>query len=81
MPGIEKRSLGTFTILWLIERARAMGLPYVYLGYWVPESRKMAYKARFKPSEVLIGGIWRTLTDLELAKHHAEAPLVPVTAG
>ena len=54
-------------MLWLIERARGLGLPYVYLGYWVPESRKMAYKARFKPSEVLMGGAWRVLTDAEIA--------------
>jgi arginine-tRNA-protein transferase len=62
-PAMEKRSLGTHAILWLIDRARELGLPYVYLGYWVPESRKMAYKARFRPSEILISGTWRTLTD------------------
>ncbi len=83
LPGMARRSLGTHAILWLIERARACGLPYVYLGYWVPESPKMAYKARFRPVEVLSGGIWRVLTDAE-----ARAPggmeageLVPETAG
>jgi len=65
-PELHRQSLGTFTILWLIERARALGLPYVYLGYWVPESRKMAYKARFRPSEILAGGSWRPLTDADL---------------
>ena len=65
LPGLERRSLGTFAILWLIERAQALGLPHVYLGYWVPESRKMAYKSRFRPSEVLQGGSWRSLTDAE----------------
>ena len=59
----EKRSLGTFAVLWLIGRARSLGLPYVYLGYWVPESRKMAYKARFRPSEILISGAWYRLGD------------------
>lgn len=62
-PAAEKRSLGTHAVLWLVDRARELGLPYVYLGYWVPESRKMAYKARFRPSEVLTGGIWRVLGD------------------
>jgi arginine-tRNA-protein transferase len=59
----EKRSLGTFAVLWLIGRARSLGLPYVYLGYWVPESRKMAYKARFRPSEILMSGAWHRLGD------------------
>ena len=59
----DKRSLGTFAVLWLIGRARSLGLPYVYLGYWVPESRKMAYKARFRLSEILISGAWHRLGD------------------
>ena len=79
-PGLDKRSLGTFTILWLIERTRALGLPYVYLGYWVPESRKMAYKARFRPSEILMGGSWRVLTDHELALSSTEA-MISEAAG
>ena len=65
-PELAKQSLGSYTILWLIDRARMMSLPYVYLGYWVPESRKMAYKARFRPSEILSGGSWRPLTDNDL---------------
>lgn len=65
-PELERRSLGNYTILWLIERAKLLALPYVYLGYWVPESEKMAYKARFRPSEVLAGGMWRVLTEADL---------------
>lgn len=64
LPELERRSLGTYTILWLIERARAMNLPHVYLGYWVQESRKMAYKARFQPCEILVQGVWRVATSL-----------------
>ena len=68
-PAEERRSLGTFAILWMIERARALGLPHVYLGYWVAESRKMAYKSRFRPAEILIAGAWREIgaPDLEAA--------------
>ena len=53
------RSLGTFMILDHIERARRMGLAYVYLGYWVQGSRKMDYKARFLPQERLTGDGWK----------------------
>ena len=81
-PGLEKRSLGTYAVLWLIERAKLLGLPYVYLGYWVPESRKMAYKARFRPSEVLVGGTWRMLTERDIADGEAATPaLVSETVG
>ena len=52
-PALEHRSLGTFMILDHIARARAAGLPHVYLGYWVNGSRKMAYKVRFEPQEHL----------------------------
>jgi len=57
-PEPEHRSLGTFMILDHITRARRMGLPYVYLGYWVRGSRKMDYKGRFLPQERLAPEGW-----------------------
>ena len=55
---LARRSLGTFMILWMVEYALALGLPYVYLGYWIEGSDKMAYKARFQPLEVLGDDGW-----------------------
>jgi arginyl-tRNA--protein-N-Asp/Glu arginylyltransferase len=57
-PSLAKRSLGSFIILDHIVQAAQAALPYVYLGYWVSGSPKMAYKARFDPVEVLRGGSW-----------------------
>jgi leucyl-tRNA---protein transferase len=57
-PDEQNRSLGTFMILDHITRARRMGLPYVYLGYWIEGSRKMHYKSRFLPQERLAPSGW-----------------------
>ncbi len=54
-----RASYGTYSILWQIEQAQALKLPYVYLGYWIEGSSKMAYKARFRPQQRLLQGQWR----------------------
>ncbi len=66
-PAEKKRSLGSFMILDHVRQARATGLPFVYLGYWVRGSGKMDYKARFDPLEVLRFGGWRLLSAVERA--------------
>jgi arginine-tRNA-protein transferase len=57
-PSEQSRSLGTFIILDHISRARRLGLPYVYLGYWIEGSRKMDYKGRFLPQQRLAPTGW-----------------------
>lgn len=57
-PDEHARSLGTYAILWQVEQARAAGLPWVYLGYWIAESRKMSYKSKFRPLELYRHGQW-----------------------
>jgi arginine-tRNA-protein transferase len=54
-------SFGSYSILWQIEQCRSLGLPYLYLGYWIRESPKMAYKSRFQPIEGFVRGLWRPL--------------------
>jgi len=65
-PDLSTDSLGTFIILDHVAIAREAGLPYVYLGYWVPGSAKMDYKSRFSPLEVFTQGQWRDLCDVDI---------------
>ncbi len=60
-PDLPHSSLGSYAILWQIEQCKAMGLRYVYLGYWIAESNKMAYKRRFRPLEAFQHGRWERL--------------------
>ncbi|SEN08517.1 arginine-tRNA-protein transferase [Pseudorhodobacter antarcticus] len=69
-PDLAPRSLGTFLILDHVEIARAAGLPFVYLGYWVPGSKKMGYKAGFSGLEIYKAGAWQPVGDP--ADHRAE---------
>ena len=62
-PALAGRSLGTHLILDHVELAREAGLPFVYLGYWVPGSRKMGYKAGFDALEIYKGGRWQDIGD------------------
>lgn len=55
----EHASYGTYSVLWQIEQTRQLALPHLYLGYWIAESPKMAYKSLFRPYELLLDGAWR----------------------
>lgn len=63
-PDCDRDSFGTYMILWHIEEAKRRQLPYVYLGYWIEVSPKMAYKARFQPLEAYYDEDWRPFRDL-----------------
>jgi arginine-tRNA-protein transferase len=57
----SKASYGTYSVLWLIEWCKQLGLPYLYLGYWIQDSQKMAYKRNFMPQEALMNGQWQRI--------------------
>lgn len=64
----DKRSLGTYVVLWLVERAKELGLSYVYLGYWVQGSPKMDYKRNFRPLEAYTPDGWQRLPSKSQAR-------------
>jgi leucyl-tRNA---protein transferase len=61
-PDLPQASFGTYNVLWQIELCRQLALPYLYLGFWIKESRKMRYKANFQPLQGLVQGVWQELT-------------------
>ncbi len=61
-PAAHKRSLGVYAVLWQIQQASLLGLPSVYLGYWIKQCQKMSYKINYRPIELLINGRWVSLT-------------------
>ncbi|MCG8427031.1 MAG: arginyltransferase [Chromatiales bacterium] len=66
-PDFSHLSLGTYAILWQIERARQLNLKWLYLGYWVPHCQKMAYKNQFTPIQTYIDQQWQ---------HHTKIPVI-----
>ncbi len=74
-PDMPKASLGIYLILDHVEIARESGLPYVYLGYWVPGSDKMGYKAAFAGLDVYVGERWQRVHDPDAFRSQAH-PLV-----
>ncbi|POZ60900.1 arginyltransferase [Chromobacterium alticapitis] len=60
-PEDAQMSLGVYNVLWQVEQARALGLGYVYLGYWIRECRKMSYKSGYHPLQMLRAGRWQWL--------------------
>lgn len=70
-PELAPRSLGIFAVLSQLSHAQRLGLPYLYLGYWIADCQKMRYKADFRPIELLVQGRWQTFDE------HSDLPATP----
>ncbi|HEU0223649.1 MAG TPA: arginyltransferase [Paracoccaceae bacterium] len=78
-PSLERRSLGSYMILDHLRIAAESRLPYVYLGYWVPGSPKMAYKSRFRPFEIYHAGRWQRVSRPEAVESQLRSqPVAPI---
>lgn len=70
-PDLPHARFGVYNVLWQIELCRKLNLDFVYLGYWIEKSRKMAYKTDYQPSQGLINGTWQALHKPDLTENTA----------
>lgn len=73
-PDVAARGLGVYAILWQIAHTHTLNLPWLYLGYWIKESPKMAYKTNYRPLEAYQNGHWRGLTTEEITSVQPPEP-------
>ena len=73
-PDLPRARFGVYNVLWQIELCRKLALDFVYLGYWIERSRKMAYKTGYQPAQGLIDGVWRTLGKHAMSPDEVESP-------
>ncbi len=73
-PDLPRARLGIYNVLWQIELCRKLDLDFVYLGYWIEHSPKMAYKTQYRPAQGLIDGIWRALDHQDQSATEANTP-------
>jgi len=73
-PDLPRARLGVYNVLWQIELCRKLGLNFVYLGYWIAHSRKMAYKTQYQPAQGLIDSEWILLNDRVTSRIESEEP-------